>query len=164
MLNKKNVALLGAMAAAAMASTGAQAATENATAEVDIIAAVQLQQTNGLDFGVIAPGAVAGTVAIPATSNARTCVQVTCVGTPSRGRFTVTGSSGGYPILITVPPSVSLTSTAGSPMLVTLVSSTTTLNSSATAQEFFVGGVLHVGSNQAAGAYTGSYVVTADYQ
>ena len=164
MLNKKKVALLGAMAAAAMASTGAQAATATATADVRIIAAVQLQQTDGLDFGIVAPSAVAGTVTINTASNGRNCAQVTCVGTASRGRFIVTGSSVGYPILITVPASVSLTSTAGSPMLVTLSPSNLTLNSSATAQEFFVGGVLNVGSNQAAGAYTGSYVVTADYQ
>jgi Mat/Ecp fimbriae major subunit len=39
MLNKSKIALAGAIAAAALVSTGAQAATQTATAEVDIRAA-----------------------------------------------------------------------------------------------------------------------------
>jgi hypothetical protein len=62
MLNKSKIALAGAIAAAALVSTGANAATQTATAEVDILAAVQLAQNDGLDLGVVASSAAAGTV------------------------------------------------------------------------------------------------------
>ena len=166
MLNKKKVALLGAMAAVAMASTGAQAATATATADVDIIAAVQLQQLEGLDFGTVASSATAGTVVLPSGSNVRTCTaQVTCVGPALRGRFTVSGATSGYVVSINVPGTVSLTSTTGgAPMTVELLPSTTTINTTSSAQEFFIGGNLAVGAYQAAGNYTAEYTVTANYQ
>ncbi len=162
MLNKK-IALLGA-AVAALASTGANAATQTATAEVDIIAAVQLAQNDGLDFGVVASSAVAGTVALPATSNTRACsAGVTCVGTALRGRFTVSGATSGYVVAISVPASTTLSS-GGNNMTLSLTPSITSFTSTGAAEVFYVGGSLAVGANQAAGTYTGTYAVSADYQ
>lgn len=162
MLNKK-LALLGATVVA-MASTGANAATQTATAEVDIIAAVQLAQNDGLDLGVVASSAVAGTVALPTSSNTRTCsAGVTCVGTALRGRFTVSGATSGYVVAISVPASTTLASGANS-MNLALSPSITTFTSTGAAEVFFVGGTLSVGANQAAGTYTGTYAVSADYQ
>lgn len=164
MLNKTKFALLGVVAAAAMASTGAQAATQTASAEVDIVAAVQLAQNDGLDFGVVASSGTAGTVALPIGSNTRICsAGVTCVGTALRGRFTVSGATTGYVVAINVPASTTLNSGANN-MLLSLVPSMTSFTAGAGPQEFFVGGSLAVGANQAAGTYTGSYNVSADYQ
>jgi hypothetical protein len=164
MLNKSKVALLGAFAAAAMVSTGANAATQTATAEVDIISAVTLAQNDGLDFGVVASSAAAGTVTLPTASNTRTCsAQVTCVGTALRGRFTVSGATSGYVVAITVPASTSLTG-AGAAMNVALSPSLTSFTSAGVDQVFYVGGTLSVGANQVAGTYTGTYNVSADYQ
>ena len=104
MLNKKKVALLGAMAVAAMASTGAQAATQPATAEVEIVAAVQLAINDTLDFGIIASGGSASTVILPTSTNTRTCgTGLTCAGSALRGRFTVSGATTGYVVAINVP-------------------------------------------------------------
>lgn len=165
MLNKKKVALLGAMAAVAMASTGAQAATQTATAEVDIVAAVQLAINDTLDFGIIASGGSASTVIMPTASNTRTCgTGLTCVGTAQRGRFTVSGATTGYVVAINVPTSTLLSAGGGNTMSVSLVPSTTSFPSTGVPVEFFVGGTLSVGANQAAGNYTGTYAVTADYQ
>lgn len=162
MLNKK-IALLGA-AVAALASTGANAATQTATAEVDIIAAVQLAQNDGLDLGVVASSAVAGTVALPTTGNTRTCsAGVTCVGTALRGRFTVSGATSGYVVAISVPASTTLSS-GGNNMTLSLTPSITSFTSTGAAEVFYVGGSLAVGANQAAGTYTGTYAVSADYQ
>ncbi len=156
MLNKKKVALLGAMAAAAMASTGAQAATQNASAEVEIVAAVQLAINDTLDFGIIASSAAPATVTMPTASNARACgTGLTCVGTAQRGRFTVSGATSGYVVAIIVPATTTLSAGGGN---------MTSFASLGVPQEFFVGGTLSVGANQAAGNYTGTYVVTADYQ
>jgi D-serine deaminase-like pyridoxal phosphate-dependent protein len=164
MLNKTKFALVGVVAAAAMASTGAQAATQTASAEVDIVAAVQLAQNDGLDFGVVASSGTAGTVVLPTASNTRVCsAGVTCVGTALRGRFTVSGATTGYVVAINVPATTTLAS-GGNNMVLTLAPSMTSFTSAGAPQIFFVGGSLAVGANQAAGTYTGSYNVSADYQ
>ena len=166
MLNKIKAALVAATAIAAFASTGAQAqaATQTADARVTILTAVQLAQNDVLDFGVVASGATAGTVTLPIGSNTRTCsASVTCVGTALRGRFTVTGASNGYSVAITVPTSATLTSGTNT-MAVALTPSITGFTSTGAAQSFFVGGTLTVGASQAAGLYTGTYTVSANYQ
>ncbi|MEP7348473.1 MAG: DUF4402 domain-containing protein [Sphingorhabdus sp.] len=165
MLNKSKVALLGAFAAAAMVSTGANAATQSATAEVDILAPVVLSPVTTLDLGVVAVGAVAGTVTLPNSSDTRTCsASLTCVGTAARGSFQVTSATNGYVIAITVPASTSLTG-AGAPMALTLSPSAASITfNSAALQTIYVGGTLSVGASQTAGTYTGTYNVSADYQ
>lgn len=161
MLNKK-IALLGA-AAAALVSTGANAATVTATAEVDILAPVTLAQTAGLDFGVVASGAAAGTVTMTPASDARVCTApLVCVGASNRGAFSVVGAST-FTVGITVAASTTLTG-GGAPMTVVLTPSTTTLVATGVPQTFFVGGALTVGAAQAAGTYTGTYTVSANYQ
>ena len=164
MLNKMKVALLGAMAVAAVGSTNAQAATQSADAKVTILSAVQLTQNDALDFGVVASSAVAGTVTLPANTNIRSCTaSVTCVGAALRGQFTVSGAANGYTVAIAVDPTATLTSGLNS-MSATLTPSITSFNSTGAAQAFFVGGALSVGAGQAAGLYTGTYTVSANYQ
>ena len=164
MLKRTKFALLGVVAAAAMASTGAQAATQTATAQVNIVAAVTLAQNNALDLGIVATSGTAGTVVLPTGSDTRVCsTGVSCLGSALRGRFTVGGATSGYVVAINVPASTTLTS-AGNNMVLTLTPSMTSFTSTTTPQTFFVGGSLAVGANQAAGTYTGSYNVSADYQ
>lgn len=163
MLNKTKIALIGAIAAAGMVSTGANAATQTATAEVRIITAVTLTQNVGLDLGVVAASAAGGTVTLPNTSNTRTCAGVTCVGTASRGQFTVGGTTTGFVVLVNTPLTTTLTG-AGTAMNLALSPSLVSFTSTGAAQTFFVGGTLAVGANQAAGTYTGTYNVSADYQ
>ncbi len=161
MLNKK-IALLGA-AAIAMVSTGANAATATATAKVDILAPVTLSQTAGLDFGTVASGAAAGTVAIGTGADTRTCsAGLACVGASNRGAFSVVGAST-YTVVITVAASTTL-SGAGAPMNLALTPSAATIVANGLPQTFWVGGTLTVGAVQAAGTYTGTYSVSADYQ
>ena len=161
MLNKK-IALLGA-AAAAMISTGANAATISATAEVDILAPVTLTQTAGLDFGVVAAGAAAGSVTLTPASDVRTCSPgLACVGAANRGAFSVVGASG-YNVIITVAPTTTLNG-PGAPMSLALVASTPSVIASGLPQSFHVGGTLAVGAAQNAGTYLGTYSVSADYQ
>lgn len=162
MLNKK-IALLGA-AAIAMVSTGANAATVSATAEVDILAPVTLVQTAGLDFGVVASGAAAGTVTLTPVSDVRTCsAGLACVGAANRGAFSVVGASG-YTVIITVAPATTLTGTGGAPMALSLAGSNPIIIANGLPQTFNVGGSLTVGAAQGAGTYTGTYNVSADYQ
>ena len=164
MLNIMKFVLAGAAAVAAMSSTAAFADTENATATVQILGAVNLQKFADLDLGTVAAGAAAGTVSLPTASNTRTCNVVTCVGTATRARFQVTAATNGYVIDITHSPTASLTG-PGAAMALTLAASTAAVTfNSASLQDIFVGGTLTVGANQVAGTYNGTFSVTADYQ
>jgi Mat/Ecp fimbriae major subunit len=163
MLNKSKIALAGAIAAAALVSTGAQAATEIADARVEIIAPVTLLQTAQLDFGIVAPGAGAGTVTMGTGSGTPTCsAGLTCVGGGSRGTFDLTAAAG-YSVDITVDTSTSLSNGAQS-MTLTLAPGAATIIANGGTQTFYVGGSLAVGANQAAGTYVGTYDVSAEYQ
>lgn len=164
MLKMSKIALAGAIAAAAMVSTGAHAATVSASAEVDILEAVTVTQTAGLDFGVVAAAAVPGTVTIT-TGGTRTCTPgLACAGGFQRGAFDVRAADT-LAVTITVDPSTTLNFGANS-MNLTLTPSTTSVVGAgvATAVPFHVGGTLTVGAAQVAGTYTGNYNVSADYQ
>jgi Mat/Ecp fimbriae major subunit len=86
MLNKFKLALAGSVMAAAMLSSGAQAATATGTAKVEILVPVELSTVADLDFGLVASSASAGTVVLPTGSNTRACTNVTCVGTAANYR------------------------------------------------------------------------------
>jgi Mat/Ecp fimbriae major subunit len=166
MLNKIKFALAGTIAAAAMVSGAANAATQNATAEAEIITPVALSSVTLLDFGLIASSADEGTVALGG-SDTRTCSsEVVCVGTASRGKFNVSAAAAGQVIALGfTDDTISLTGPAGStPMEVSLSLSTSQITFDAAAlEDVFVGGTLTVGGGQAAGEYSGTYQVTADY-
>lgn len=164
MMNKMKIVFASAAAIAAMSSTAAFADTENATATVQILGAVNLQKFADLDLGTVAASSASGTVVLPTSSNTRTCNIVTCVGTATRARFQVTAATNGYVIDITHSPTASLTG-PGAAMPLTLAASTAAVTfNSASLQDIFVGGTLTVGANQAAGTYNGTFNVTADYQ
>ena len=63
-------AVAGAVIVAAMASTGAQAATANADARVEIITPVTITKTSDLDFGLVATNG-AGTVVVAQSGGAK---------------------------------------------------------------------------------------------
>jgi len=163
MLNKK-IALLGT-AMAALVSTGANAATQTATAEVEILAPVTLTQTAGLDFGVVAAGAAAGTATIGIAGNTATCsLGLACVGTSSRGAFAVVGADT-TTVVISVDASTTLSNgTPADNMNLTLIPSATSIAANGTPQTFYVGGILSIGGGQTAGTYNGTYAVSAEYQ
>jgi Mat/Ecp fimbriae major subunit len=157
-------ALVGTVAAAAFASTGAQAATATAAAKAEILQQVTVTKNADLDYAVIVTGAAASTVQV-STAGVRTCgVGLTCTGTAVAADFTVAGTTGKV-VTISVPASVSLTSGANN-MSSTLVGSAALMTISATAanNKFQVGGTLSVGASQADGVYSGNFTVTVNYQ
>jgi len=165
MLNKFKTVLAASVLASAMFSGAAHAATETASAEAEIIVAVELSAVSALDMGLVAVGANGGTVTLDETSGARTCsADLTCVGGSTRGSFQVTNADDGSLVDITVDASTVLTG-AGADMTLTLTPSATSITFDAAALEtIFVGGDLAVNAAQAAGVYTGTYNVSADYQ
>lgn len=159
-------ALVGTVfAAAALAGTSAHAATASATASANILTQVTITKTADLDFGTIAIGTSGGIVTVGNTDN-RTCgAGLVCSATPSSAKFTIAGAASQL-VGITSDASVTLNRTGGgASMTAALTSSLATQTlSGAGAGSFAVGGVLTVAGTQAAGAYTGTFNVTVNYQ
>ena len=165
MLNKMKIALAGTIAAASLVSGAANAATETATAEAEILTPVALSSVNDLDFGLIAGDADGGTVSLPVGSDTRSCTGVICVGTASRGSFQVTNASDAQVIALSVPTSgVALTGPgAAMPVSLSLSASSITFDAG-NLETVYIGGDLTVGNNQTAGVYSTTFDVSADYQ
>lgn len=163
MLNKIKIALATSAVAVAMLSSGAQAATATGTAKVEILTPVTLSTVSDLDFGLVAAGASTGTVTLPTGTNTRACSNVTCLGTATRGSFQVSNAGQGQVIQLSTT-NATLTGPGASMLVTTSLSASTVTFDSAALETVYVGGALSVGLNQAAGNYTGSFTVTANYQ
>lgn len=166
MINKMKLALAGAVLAAGMASNAAYAATEQADATVQVLAAVQLSAVTDLNFGVVAASAAGGTVTLAPTAAATPVASgVIAISGGSAASFRVTQATNGQVIALNVGNPSPLVSGANSIPLsgLTLSNSSITFNS-ASLQTVYVGGTISLGANQAAGTYVGSFDVTAEYQ
>jgi hypothetical protein len=135
-----------------------------------VIRGLSISKTSDLVFGTVAkPSTGSGTVAIDATSGARTLTGgAVGLGSPSptRAAFSVTGE-GGQTISVTVPASFQMTG----PQAITV----TTTNSAATSPvlsgalgsagsyAFGVGGSAPVAFDTPDGSYTGNFTVTVAY-
>ncbi len=163
MLNKMKIALAGSIAAAAMISSGAQAATETVGADAEIIPAVTLGTPADIDFGTIAADATGGTAVVAASSGATTsCATLTCVGTSSPGSIVVTSESG-QTVDVSFATAGAVTLTSGTDTMSMTPSLSTTSFTSTGSDTVYVGGTLTVGASQAAGTYSGTFDVNVDY-
>jgi len=166
MINKMKLALAGAVLAAGMGSNAAYAATEQADATVQVLAAVQLSAVTDLNFGIVAASAAGGTVTLaPSATAVPVASGVTAISGASAASFQVTQATNGQVIRLSVGNPSPLTNGSNTIPLsgLTLSNSSITFNS-ASLQTVYVGGTISLGANQAAGTYTGSFDVTADYQ
>ena len=161
----KGVLATSVIAAAAFASTAAQAATASASANASILEQVTVTKSADLDFGTIAIGTGGGTVTVGNTNN-RTCGSgLVCSGTVTSAGFNIAGAAS-QNVGISGDSSVTLTRVSGTETMtasLTRSAASATLSGTGTAS-FAVGGVLTVGGTQVAGAYTGSFNVTVNYQ
>ncbi len=156
----KALALTGVVALG-LGASAANAATATALAKANIVKQITIVKTADLDYATIVTGAAASTV-IVSPAGVRTCgAGLTCSGNPIAASFTVVGTVGQV-ALVTVPPTVTLTSGANT-MSSTLLSSAPALTLAAS-NTFTLGGTLSVGANQVEGAYSGLFTVNVDYQ
>jgi spore coat protein U-like protein len=164
-----------AVAAVAICGAGSAMAANNATATATstVINPIAIVKATDLAFGSISAGATGGTVTI-ATDGARTKtgdVFLASGAASAAAKFNVTGS-GTLTYSITLGGDTSL-SDGTNTMPFARVSDltgggTTSGNVSAGAltggaQSIYVGGILTVAANQAAGSYTGNITATVDY-
>ena len=171
--------LFAALALSVLPGNTATAQTANATSGVDIIQPLSITVVNNsgsrFDFGKIAPSTTAaGTVRLVGQN--QECVNVTCLGGSSQWRVDVYGEPNRM-VVFTLPATITVSNGqdsmlindtvirgnhngyatgTGNVMTVPLSSNGSWASSNLA--------TLNVGQNQAPGAYTGSYVVTAEYQ
>ena len=164
-----------ALLALAVAGTGgAIAATTNATATGTVDAPLQIAKSADLVFGNFAASASSGSVTITPAGARSVAGGVTAINgvATTAAKFDVTGQSGfGYSISL-VGGTLSanggantMTFTPVGDLTASSITSSTLSASTLTggAQSIFVGGVLSVGANQAAGDYAGIVTATVDY-
>ncbi|MGC1470092.1 MAG: DUF4402 domain-containing protein [Sphingorhabdus sp.] len=166
MINKMKLALAGAIVATGMVSNAAYAATEQADATVQVLAAVQLSAVTDLDFGVVAASAAGGTVSLGAASGATpSATGVIAISGGAPASFQVTQATNGEVIDLTVGNPAPLTGPGADIALSGLTLSTGSITfNSASLETVYVGGTISLNPNQVAGTYTGTFDVTAEYQ
>jgi Mat/Ecp fimbriae major subunit len=174
MRNHKILLFLGILAALGGTAQAQSSSSASATATATVVQPIQITATTStLDFGQVAASAAGGgTVTLnPATNAITTTGSVTAFSsTGTAAAFTVTGLSGAnYQLSFSPGSTITLTSGANSMSLalsadVNNGSVLTNLPLTGGSQTVKVGGALTLGSNQAAGNYSGSFTLTAQYQ
>ena len=145
-------------------SSVAMAASVNGVANATVLTPIAITATKPLTFGTFAPGTAAGTVVVTSggVRSATNALLSTSVA-GDFGRFTVTGAN--LTFAITAPPTVTLALAGAPSMIATLsgIASTGTIASGTALIDF--GGSLAVAAaaTQTAGAYTGSFNMTVEY-
>jgi hypothetical protein len=149
------VAGFGVLSGAAMAAT----ATGNASATV--LTPIAVSETTALNFGTLSANASGGSVLITAAGvRTPSGTVVVTSGAFSAAAFTVTGT-GNATFGITYPSAFNVSNGANTMSVTVAGASTGTLASGTVVVP--VGGTLTVGAAQAAGAYTGTYPLTVEY-
>lgn len=160
-------ALVSAFALGAAAfGVNAYAATATANATATVIAPMTLTKTLDLRFGKFAPGLTTGTVVI-AAGGARSAtggVKVSALDAGGAASYSVTGDSTAT-YAITLPTGTATITSGVNTMSVATFTSAPSATGTLTAgaQTLTVGGTLSVAISQVAGAYTGTYDVTVEY-
>ena len=172
----KMAALAVMMFGFALTSNAQNTATSASTdASATIVAPITISAGSLLSFGqVVASGTAGEVILAPAgTRTAQNGVSFSAgvTGSPSASAFTVTGETG-YTYTVTLPASIELAGTTGAALAATASMTVDTFTKSIGTgdlsvdgtEDFTVGATLHVGANQATGAYEGTYTVKVDYQ
>ena len=167
MRNSLRIALVGALAAASFAGSAQAATTATGNATAEVLSSLTVTATNDLQFGQIAAN-TGGTVTVNADSSVASTGSLISTGTRAPATFAVTGSPNSMVVVSLPTAAVNLTRSGGT--------ETMTLNGfnsnpggafqlgATGAGTFNVGGTLAVAGGQVAGAYSGTFQVSVEYQ
>jgi hypothetical protein len=157
------------VAAAAAFGAPANAVTQSASVNANVVKPLTLVAQQDLNLGTITlpPGAWSGATVGISRAGAFTCsAKVVCTGAPTAAAFNVTGSNR-MTVLVTAP-NVTLVNQSDSTKTLTLIldkpAQMTLPNSGNQGVQFNVGGSITVASTTASGIYQGTINVTVDYQ
>ena len=161
------ITAVGAAIASLGVASAASAATEQATATAQILAALDITldaTRNTLDFGTIAESGSGGTVSLT-PAGVRTCGSgLVCAGTNETPLFTLVGQTGGVVNISFTSPNITLTGPGTAmPVALSLSDVSKTISATPANNTFEVGGTLTVGTNQTVGTYNGTLEVVATY-
>jgi hypothetical protein len=171
---RKLLIAAAALAAIALPSPALAASSNTASAEGKALLLIPLTLTkvDDLDFGTIVSSNSSGTVALNATSGARTFAGGVS-GVPSaaghRAYFGGSGTGGQQVVVVVVPPT-QLTDAGGDTIDVLALTLDNGGNPIRTidpaARTFFVGvgGIIDIAANQPDGVYSATFQVIANYQ
>lgn len=157
-----------AVAAAAFAGSGAQAATQAGTAKTIALRPLSIVKLRDLEFGRLISGTTAGTVVINPTTDARTTTGgVTAAGgAPQAAQFYTYGTAN-LTLQVTRGPLPVLARAGGGATMnvtqLTLNGPTTRFLTAAGLLDLRVGGTLAVAANQLDGTYSGNFNITVTY-
>lgn len=159
----KKLLLLIVVFVFAVVGVHAATAVANGEAQAGIVAPITIAQASGgeLEFGTWVQPDSAKTVVVAATSSpSHTAAGLTAAGdaTPHAGHFEVTNNGVSYSVGLS--SSISVTSSSNSMTVDTFTHSCT---ASCTDTDLYVGATLYIAASQAAGNYSGTYVVTLTY-
>ena len=176
---KTGLAALVAAVTLGQAGTAMAANTANTTASARIVQAIAIVKDRDLSFGQIVAGASATVVTVANTSAGARTFDLTragggaynggTAGTTSTGitsaQFTVSGYDN-TTFSISLPSTVTLNGPSSATMTVSNLQhdAGTTPALVGGTKVFYLGADLTVAASQAAGAYTGAFDVTVDYQ
>jgi len=162
MKNFSRLSLLAAVVATlSTLSVSAIAATATGTANATVLTPITITAGTALNFGTLAGNATGGTVVVTAAGVRGTTGSVVVTsGAFSAGSFAVAGT-GAATFGVTYPGSFNVTSGANNMAVLVTGAAAGTLSGGTVTLP--VGGTLTVGANQAAGSYTGTYVMTVEY-
>lgn len=158
-------------AAIAFAATPAAAQVQpdqQATGEALVLIPLSLTKIQDLDFGTVVTSNVSGTVAIDATTGART-VAGGITGMPGdpgfRARFAGAGAAGQQVIVVVTPPAALANANGDLLPVLALTLEGSPIKTIPLSRAFFfgVGGILLVNANQPEGEYQADFDVTAVY-
>lgn len=166
--NKRLIAGLAAILAGAYTQLAIAAdATGNASATVLAPLTITERALGGMDFGSVAGDATSATTVVLTFLGAASSADGAYVANDGQeGTFDVTGSGTlGYTISL---PGAAVTLTSGGGDTVTVDNFIDSKGGTSSlvggADSFTVGATLNLSAAQPAGAYTGTYTVTVDYQ
>ncbi len=156
------VALAGASAGL---SLSADAATATFSANARIIPAILISNTADLEFADIIPDPLLADTVVVDTAGARTCgANLSCSGTAAAASFDVTGAANAT-YAITLPGAANISSGGNFMSVGTFTDSKGGVGtlSALGADSFTVGATLNVGGAQPQGTYTGTFIMTVNY-
>lgn len=161
------LAFAGTIAALSFAGSAQAATTATGTASAEILSSLTVTATGNLQFGQIAAN-TGGTITVNADSSTASSGSLVSTGTRSPAAFSISGSPNAMVVLTLPSSAVNLTRTGGTETMSLSGFNSNPggafqLNASGTGV-FNVGGTLTVASGQVAGAYSGTFQVSAEYQ
>ena len=163
---RKKLAIAAALAAIGAPAAANPPATAPANAKALLLIPLSITKVDDLNFGTVVPSATSGTVSVAADGSGQSVTGgVTPIpsGTAGRALFAGAGTAG-QQVNIFLAPRANLSDGAGHtvPISLSLENAVVTIDSTR-AFSVGVGGTVIIAANQAAGTYTGTFTVLAQY-